>query len=69
MVSGGAFLLTMITALLSIPGTSLHAQPIPNLAELIAAHPKQALLAHGQTMGVGEEVAFPSGNLILKGFL
>src|SRR5262245_15153219 len=47
--------------------TGAHSETPPNLAELIAAHPRIPELASGQK--VGEEVAFPSGGMTLKGYL
>ena len=58
--------LPLASALLSIALVAAYAQP-PNLADLIAAHPRQPQLAPGQAMG--EEVSFPSGSLTLRGFL
>jgi carboxymethylenebutenolidase len=44
-----------------------YAQAPPNLAELIAAHPKSPALAPGQA--IGDEVSFQSSGMTLKGFL
>ena len=44
-----------------------YAQTPPNLAALIAAHPKSPALAPGQAMG--DEVSFQSSGMTLKGFL
>ncbi len=54
-------------ALIATLLTACFAQAPPNLAELIAAHPRRPQLAPGQAMG--DEISFPSGGLSLKGFV
>jgi dienelactone hydrolase len=57
----------MKAVLLIVTLATLAAETPPNLAELVAAHPRRPELAPGQAKG--DEVSFTSGGLTLKGFI